>query len=123
MATLGMALVKIASQVSKTKGLNSTGEGIKAVALLLEEVAVNAILEKIAKDIMTKLSTDMDRMESAAKLMEQSVDSNANTGKKMETDWTGIRDALDNTSKRIEDMSSALASRIQTTCAGDDGEG
>jgi hypothetical protein len=82
LSSLTLALKKIADQISKTKGMKSTGESVKAMAVLIEEVAVSALAEKIAKDVMKQLSTFSARMEAASDHLDQVVEQGTSCAKK-----------------------------------------
>src|ERR1700690_4602931 len=56
LASLGIALKKIATQLYKTKTTHKTGDTIRAIATLIEDTAVDALAQRVAQAVKDGLT-------------------------------------------------------------------
>jgi hypothetical protein len=101
LSSLTLALKKIADQISKTKGMKLMGESVKAVAVLIEEVVVSALAEKIAKDVMNQLSTFSAHMEAASDHLDQVVEHGTLCAKKLEEQCAGAKTIMEEAGRTL----------------------
>jgi VIT1/CCC1 family predicted Fe2+/Mn2+ transporter len=94
LASLNTALLRIVAQLTKAKGTNTAGECVKAVATLVENVAVKAMAERIARDVREHLSDAIAQMAAASEQLTQAAENEAASTKRLEERWDGMKRGL-----------------------------